>query len=136
MRISDWSSDVCSSDLQAKVVGNRGRERAKDDPDHEGEIEIEKGSDEGRPVAARPEARFGRRSPRGCSRHRPSPCVTGNKKAARTAAMRAHPDGFIACWDIGEWLPVCLRFVPPVGTGAALSQLGRASCGEWVCQSV
>ena len=43
--------------------------------------------------------------------------------------MGAHPDGFIACWNVGEKLPVRLRFGPLVGAIAALSCPG--SLAEW-----
>src|SRR3546814_20434055 len=106
MRISDWSSDVCSSDLdhqalfgggQVKVLGNRGCERTEDHPDHEGEIEIEQGRYERRPVAARPEPRFGRRGAR-CCRHRPSLLFRPVNKPPGLRTMGAHPAGFIALW--------------------------------------
>src|SRR3546814_12723151 len=107
MRISDWSSDVCSSDLdhqalfgggQVKVFGNRGCERTEDHPDHEGEIEIEKGRHERRTMAARPESRFGRRGAR-CCRHRPALLLRAKKKPPGRRPIRAPPAGFIALLD-------------------------------------
>ncbi|GAO79581.1 hypothetical protein SC1_02902 [Sphingopyxis sp. C-1] len=76
-------------------------------------------------MAAGPEVRLGRHpGASGCCRHRPSPCATGNKKAARTAATRAHPDGFIACWSAGKGSLPAARTGPSVGTVAALSRPG------------
>ena len=60
-----------------------------------------------------------------------APCATGNKKAARTLATRAHPDGFIACWSTGKGSRLPPRTGPVVGAVAALSCPGSvAECHQ------
>src|SRR3546814_14566332 len=116
MRISDWSSDVCSSDFELAGAGNVVANAAKAAVGRE-EFAPSQAFDEG-------QAQFDRQQSSFAKNH-------GALSATSTGA------GIIG----GVLLPAA-RVVKGAGTGARLinnaatGEIGRASCRERVCQYV
>src|SRR3546814_20316969 len=110
MRISDWSSDVCSSDLRPVPVGMRG------------EILIG-GAPLARGYLNRPELT--------AERFVDDPVVPGAGRVYRTGDFGAwRPDGRLDFFGRRD-PPVTLR-----GYRVELGEIGRASCRERVLRSV
>src|SRR3546814_16424151 len=119
MRISDWSSDVCSSDLVGQLDPPRGRRRA-----------------EARDAAGRLPGRAARQPPVRTQRDRAGrERVPDHRRAGRLGA-RAE--------TIGTWLGVQPARWPRaraghgrgLACGAGHGEIGRASCRERVWPSV
>src|SRR3546814_20744138 len=112
MRISDWSSDVCSSDLSAAAIKSGGttRRAAKmvvldaDHPDIESFVEWKVVEEQ--KVAA---------------------LVAGSKSASACLS-----EVMTAC-SLGDGED---RFDPKANQGLRKAEIGRASCRERVCQYV
>src|SRR3546814_13725839 len=107
MRISDWSSDVCSSDLAADRAGARKHLPRQ-------------------PLAIRPAASAGMAEAFACLRCLWMSTPRGSTEASATPRAHPHGTGAPAMPNIEK---VCFDRVLP-------AEIGRAACRDRVCQYV
>src|SRR3546814_15843704 len=111
MRISDWSSDVCSSDLQVKATGERLRGALKQlIPNHDGLFDSVRGMG----------------------------LMLGIKLKSESRAFVAHLRDNHGLLTVAAGDNV-VRILPPLNIGQGHideCKIGRASCRERVCKYV
>src|SRR3546814_12644154 len=111
MRISDWSSDVCSSDLNVGFV--------RDAEVYAGDAN-KKGAQAGRPSVGRWQGR----------NH-----LRGTQSRTSSNSKRATPHSLLFELVFFSWMNFTLRRASR-SAGSFLFKIGRASCRESVCQYV
>src|SRR3546814_16469363 len=113
MRISDWSSDVCSSDLPAPTVGGEGG------GDGDAEFILR--------AAGNPAAEFEAAAGEG---------IEHVEAAARGAQPRKGVDAAVVAGQDGKLGAAIGSGIAPGGAAAIVAELGREACRENVGQSV